>query len=166
MSIGEADGQFENYAAELNNLAGAYAVSPELQDLWSNPAYSREQRLAGARRIAEHFRVHNATGNLMMLLVERSRGGQIAEIARAFGELVDEKLGRVRATVTSAHPLSDDQIVRLQQALGGKTGGHVTIATRVDPSIIGGVVAQVGSIVHDASVRTQLERLRAELRSH
>ena len=69
----------------------------------------------------------------------------------------------VRAEVTTAAPLPADRAVDIQQSLAGLTGRTVTMETRVDPGIIGGVVARVGSTVYDASVTRQLERMKERL---
>ena len=166
MSLGTEDGQFAAYGEQLGRAAEAYAVSEDLRDLWSNPAHDRAQRMAGVEALVKHLDLWPAVANVMRLLIERGRGNQIGDISRAYAELLDEKLGRVRATVTSARPLTEEQQARLQQVLGARTGRQVTIETRIEPAIIGGVVAQVGSIVYDDSVRTRLERMREELRSH
>jgi len=166
MSLGTEDGQFMPYGEQLSRVAAAYAASADLRDLWSNPAYGREQRMAGCEALVRHLQLWPAVANVLRLLVERGRGEQLAEIDRAYGELLDERLGRVRATVTSARPLSDEQAAALQQTLAERTGRQVSIERHVDPALIAGVVAQVGSTVYDASVRTQLERMREELRTH
>jgi F-type H+-transporting ATPase subunit delta len=69
----------------------------------------------------------------------------------------------VRAEVVSAMPLPEAQAKQLQDKLARLTGRQVTMTTRVDPSIIGGVVARVGSTVYDGSVVTQLQRMRDRL---
>jgi len=85
--------------------------------------------------------------------------------ARAHRALVDEHAGRVRATVTSARPLDPMLETRLKTALERSSGKTVIFEKREDPSIMGGLVTQLGDTVYDGSVRTQLQQLREELLS-
>ncbi len=92
------------------------------------------------------------------------RTGKIAEVLRAFGELADRELGRLRAKVTSAVALEDGAVEALSQRLSELTRQTVLLEQSVEPALLGGVVAQVGSVVYDGSVRTQLEDLRRSLK--
>jgi F-type H+-transporting ATPase subunit delta len=78
--------------------------------------------------------------------------------------MLDEQVGRVRATVTSAVPLDDAQLQRLRDTLSSATRKSIVLESKTDPSLVGGVVAQVGARQYDGSIRTQLERLREELK--
>jgi F-type H+-transporting ATPase subunit delta len=69
----------------------------------------------------------------------------------------------VRAEVTTAQPIDESRLQGIQRSLASVTGRTVTVSTKVDPAIIGGVVARVGSTVYDASVTRQLERMRQRL---
>ena len=77
--------------------------------------------------------------------------------------MADAHLGRVRARVTSAEPLGPAVLDRVRRALEQRTGKQVVVETAVDPDLIGGVVARVGDLILDGSVRTQLADLRAKL---
>lgn len=98
--------------------------------------------------------------NLMRLLVASGRTGRIAEIVDQFEVLADDAAGRVRATVTTAIPLSDGDRDSLRRDLSTQLGKDVRLASRVDPSILGGLILQVGDRLTDASVASRLEQLR------
>jgi F-type H+-transporting ATPase subunit delta len=100
---------------------------------------------------------------LLSLLGERDRVSFIGEIAAAFAARVRHSAHVVEAEFVSAVPLDDRRRTTLATALGKATGGTVTVTTRVDPSIIGGVIANVGNLVFDGSVRTQLDRFKQTL---
>ena len=100
---------------------------------------------------------------LIGLLGERDRLTMVAEVADAFAERVMQAKRIVPAEVVTAVPLADDSRAALVAALGRAAGAQVTITERVDPSIVGGVVAKVGSVVFDGSVTTQLARMRQKL---
>jgi F-type H+-transporting ATPase subunit delta len=100
---------------------------------------------------------------LALLLLERRRIMLLPAIARAYRDIADAHTGRLRARVTSAEPLTATAVERVRRALEERTGKKVIVETAVDASLIGGVVAQVGDLVLDGSVRTQLADLRTKL---
>jgi F-type H+-transporting ATPase subunit delta len=99
----------------------------------------------------------------VLLLLERRRIVLLPSIARAYRDMADAHLGRVRAQITSAEPLAAAALDRVRRSLEQRTGKQVIVETAVDPDLIGGLVARVGDLVLDGSVRTQLSDLRAKL---
>lgn len=164
-ALGVEDGQYETYASQLERVAEAFAASEELRDLWLNPAYSREQRLAALAAVEKPLNLGPLVVSTLRLLVERQRVGQLEAIVRAYRELADERSGRIRAQVISARELPGDVVSQVSGALSKATGREISLETLVDPSLLGGLVAQVGSTVLDGSLRTQLVRLGEELRT-
>ena len=100
---------------------------------------------------------------LAVMLAERDRLGLLGQLQTVYAErlLADKKI--VPAEVVTASPLSDENRAALTRALGAATGSEVRLTERVDPAIVGGVIARVGSLVFDGSVTRQLERLRQKL---
>lgn len=99
------------------------------------------------------------------LVLERGRMDGLLDITRAYQRMADEAAGRVQARITSAQPLPPDALANIKGALQRATGKQVVVSTSVDPELIGGVVAKIGSYVVDGSVRSTLKQLRASLRS-
>ena len=102
---------------------------------------------------------------LLRLLADRDRLMLLADIGAAFAERMMDARRLVAAEVVTAAPLGEARTAVLAEALGQATGRTVTLTERVDPSIIGGVIAKVGSVVFDGSVTRQIERMRERLRS-
>jgi len=100
---------------------------------------------------------------LLLLLADRDRLALVPDVAGAFAEKVQQTSRVLPAEVTTAVPLGDARRTELAQAIGKAAGYQVTITERVDPSIIGGIIARVGSVVFDGSVTRQLERMRQRL---
>jgi len=94
------------------------------------------------------------------LLIERNRIDLIDEIAQVYQNLLDKKLGIVRARVTSAFPLDSNQQREVAAKLQAATGKVVRMELSTNPSLIGGVVAEVGSTIYDGSIRQQLRSFR------
>lgn len=105
------------------------------------------------------------TGKFLHLVLTRGRIDGAPDIARAYRRMADDAAGRVNAQITSAAPLSPDALAKIKAALQQATGKQVVATTTVDPTLIGGVVAQVGSYLIDGSVRTALAQMRQALRA-
>jgi F-type H+-transporting ATPase subunit delta len=102
-------------------------------------------------------------GKFLHYVIDRGRMEGVLEIARAYRRMADEAAGRIDAQITSAAPLPPDVLAKIKQALERATGKQVIATTAVDPELIGGVVAKVGSTVVDGSVRAALAQLKAGL---
>ncbi len=163
-SLAVEKGRIEPWSDSLLALGQAIEGSAELRDVLQNPAYPRETRAAVMARLTEPFRLDAEPAALLQLLGERNRLGGLTAIVAAFRELADVELGRVRARVTSAVPLDDAAVNAIAEKLSAATQKKVLVERAVDPAILGGVVAQVGSVVYDGSIRTQLEDLRSTLK--
>jgi F-type H+-transporting ATPase subunit delta len=163
-ALAEEQGRIEQWSESLQSLRGALASSPELRNALGSPAYTRDQQRGVVTSLAAALGLPEEVRNLLLLLADRNRLTYAAGVADRFRDLADERLGRVRAKVTSAVPLSAGEAGRIAEKLAGITKGQVILETAVDPSLLGGVVAQVGSLVYDGSVRAQLEELRRAMR--
>jgi len=149
----------ERTSEELARLTGTL-TSPELRAVVISPALPASSRRTIVERIVERCAVAPPVGNLVRLLADRDRLSILPDVARAFGALLDGELGRVRVHVRSATSLDDEQMGELQ-ALAEKlaASSSVVLTTEVDPTLVGGVVLNVGGKVYDGSVKTQLTRL-------
>jgi F-type H+-transporting ATPase subunit delta len=145
---------------QLENITQYFDGQPELFATMSSPALAASQRLALIEAV-----IANAPGilpvmaNVMRLLNSRNRFSSLPFIARQFRDMVDSRMGRVRGSVTSAAKLGDTQVAALKKQLEALTQRSVVLDTKVDPTLIGGVIAQVGSHMYDGSLRSQLAEL-------
>jgi F-type H+-transporting ATPase subunit delta len=157
-------GKVDAWAGTLVSLRAASDASPELRDLLENPVYTREQRQALAARLGASLGLDAELRSLLALLADRNRLAYLGGISDVFGRLADQKMGRVRARVTSAVPLTEAEASALAGKMAAATGATVLVERTVDPSLLGGVVAEVESLVYDGSLRSQLETLRQVLK--
>ncbi|HSP77388.1 MAG TPA: ATP synthase F1 subunit delta [Myxococcaceae bacterium] len=165
LDVATEAGRADAVSEQLNTFAGALAQNRDLADVLFNPAYTREQRTRVIEALLQAFSpVEPALANTLRLLVDRNRLGYLPDISRLFRDMADAQAGRVRGQVTSATPLSPDALKQLTAQLQVLTQRNVVLETRVDPSVLGGVAAQVGSTLYDGTLRTQLEQLRRELK--
>jgi F-type H+-transporting ATPase subunit delta len=104
-----------------------------------------------------------SVGKLLLMLAERDRLTLLTGVLEAFRAKLRDQQRVLEAEVTTAFPLEPEQHAALQQRLGAATARQVTLTTKVDPAIIGGVVARIGSTVYDGSLATQLTKLKGRL---
>jgi F-type H+-transporting ATPase subunit delta len=157
-------GRIEEWLKGLDALKAAVDSSAELKDVLANPVYEKDQRRAIAGKLAKALALDDEPANLLYLLGDRNRLGCLAAIVDHFRDQADQKLGRVRAKVTSAVALDEATARGLAQKLAEASKAEVIVERQVDPDLLGGVVAQVGRFVYDGSVRAQLEELRRTLK--
>ena len=157
-------GKVEAWYTSLSSLKQAIDASEELRDVLVSPIYTRDQRRAIGVKLAAELKLDPEPANFVYLLGDRNRLGHLDAIIEVFGALADEKLGRLRASVTSAAPLEAGLAQAIADKLTHATHAHVILERAVDPDLIGGVVARVGNLTYDGSIRTQLEDLRKTLK--
>lgn len=149
---------------QLRDIEAAVNSSSQLRGILQNPAISRPRKRAVIGRIAEATGIAPQIKNFLFVAADRGRIGQLSEIREAFETLLDQRLGFQRAEVTSAQALDASQRERLEAQLKRISGGKsIRPFYAVDPALVGGVIARVGSTVYDGSVRGQLETLRRKL---
>jgi F-type H+-transporting ATPase subunit delta len=158
------DADIDRAQRELDAIRAAITGHDQLRKVLDTPAVPMPTKRAILEAILSALGdVSPQIGRLVSLLAERDRLAMVPEIADAFGERVMQAKRIVPAEVVTAVPLADQSRAALVAALGRAAGAEVRITERVDPSIVGGVVAKVGSVVFDGSVTTQLARMRQKL---
>jgi F-type H+-transporting ATPase subunit delta len=161
--IGVDAGKFEALGDELGELASLWNESDELRQTLENPVFQPSEKRKVLESILPRVAPTPEVQRFVLLLLDRRRIVLLPAIARAYRDLTDAHVGRVRAEVISAQELVPATLDRIRRSLEQRTGKKVIIHSTVDPELIGGVVARVGDLVLDGSVRTQLADLRAKL---
>lgn len=135
---------------------------PTAQAVLANPSIPHDVRMGAVEKL--DLPGIDAQGmNLMRMLVGSGRANRLGEIADRFESLADEAAGRVKATVTTAIPLSEADRESLRKDLSGRLGKDVRLDSKVDPAILGGLLLQVGDRLTDASVAARLDQLRRQV---
>jgi F-type H+-transporting ATPase subunit delta len=161
--IGVDMGTYEAFGQELSDLAALFQGSTELRQTMVNPVFKPSEKRAILEKILPRVAPSPIVQRFALLLLERGRIVLLTSLARAYRELADAHAGRVRAVVTSAAPLAPADLERVRKSLERRTKKTVMLEAEVDPNLIGGLVARVGDLVLDGSVRTQLDTLREKL---
>ena len=163
VQIGEATKHIEKTGNDLRSIANAMKTSSELVDVLSNPAVRRADRRKVLDALGSKIGVLPTTKNFVNLLLDHERLGSLPAISREVDAMIEAKAGKITAEVTSAIELTAAQLTQITKTLEKLSGKKVVIETKKDPALLGGVVAKLGDVVYDGSVRTQLRALRDEL---
>ena len=153
----------EDAVVQLRSIDELLSGSEQLQRAFLSPAVSKPRKTSIAKRLAQQLRVHRKVQNFLLVLLAHRRTHELAAIRRSFEEVVDERLGWLPAVITSAKELTPRQREQIERALGTKLGKFIRAHYQVDPTVIGGVRAQVASREYDATIRGQLEGMRRRL---
>jgi F-type H+-transporting ATPase subunit delta len=154
--IGQEDGHYERYGSELRSFQELLGLSAELQAVMENPIYDKDQKKALFQALNARHTLSPMVTHFVLLLIEKRRLGYFEEIVACYDRLADEVAGRVRAQVTSVTPLRASVLQAIQGKLEAMTAKRVILSVREDPSLIGGVITQIGDVIYDGSIRTQL----------
>jgi F-type H+-transporting ATPase subunit delta len=156
-------GNLSEIESQLASFAELFTVHPTLAKVLLNPAVPAPRKRAAVAELTKGAGLSPVLEKLLILLAERDRLVLLPDLVAAYRDRVAEHQKVVRANVTTAAPLTAARIDQIQRSLSQATGRAVTLTTHVDPALIGGLVARIGGTVYDASVTTQLEKMRQRL---
>jgi F-type H+-transporting ATPase subunit delta len=160
--VASAKGNAESAGQDLGLIANALQEHPQLMQILAHPSIPQTEK---KQQLTTLFsgRVSDIVLNLVQLLVDRRRQDDIATIHTEYVRLADAAAGRVKATLETAVPLSEEELTALKNQLG-KNGQQVELTTKVNPALIGGARVRLGDRVFEYSVANQLDRFRQSLK--
>lgn len=155
----------DQVAQDLVTLRGLVAESHELARLLASPVISRELKTKALLAVLDAAGISGLTRNFVGTVAANGRARDLVAMAAAFLAELARRRGETSATVTSAVPLSPEQLQQLGETLRSVLGGaKVSIDARVEPDILGGLVVKVGSRLFDSSIRSKLQRLQLAMK--
>jgi F-type H+-transporting ATPase subunit delta len=137
--------------------------SKQLQLALLSPAVSKTRKEAVISKLAQEMNLHRVVRNFLLVVVSHRRVADLKAVRESFEEVVDERLGWVRAEIASAHDVAPAEREEIERALGQRLGKFIRATYVVDSALIGGVRARVASKEYDATVRGKLDSLRQRL---
>ena len=153
----------EQVERELTQFADLFTQYPLLEKVMINPAVPVPRKRAAVADLLTRAKFSPIVSKLLTLLADRDRLVLVPELLAAYSERLLDYRNVVRAEVTTAAPIDEKRTQAIQHGLANLTGRTVKLSTKVDPAIIGGMVARIGSTVYDASVTRQLEKMKERL---
>ncbi len=164
-SLSQEQNATDAVAGDLQKFTAMLDESADLRRFVASPVFSAEEQLKAMAAILNGAGIGGLTANFVKLVASKRRLFVLSDMIRAFNALNDKAKGVTRAQVTVAEPLSPDHTNALEEALRQVSGGStVKVNVNVDPSIIGGIVVQLGSRMVDASLKTKLNSLRTRMK--
>ncbi len=149
---------------ELADFQAVIEASPELKRLVGSPVFSAADQIAAIEGICAKAEIGGTTVNFLKLVAKNRRLAAISGIIKTYATLLATSKGEVQAEVASAEKLSDKHIKDIKAALKASIGRDVQLSTRVDSSILGGLIVKVGSRMLDNSLKTKLQNLKIAMK--
>ena len=162
--LAEEGKQIETVEASLAKLKGALAESADLRTLTTSPLIQRDEAVRAIEAVAQAMQLDPLTTKFLGTLAENRRLANLPAVIRSFDTIVAQYRGETHAEVASAHPLTEDQIAALKAKLKSLAGRDVNVDSKVDPSLLGGLVVRMGSRMIDGSLRTKLNSLASAMK--
>jgi F-type H+-transporting ATPase subunit delta len=151
--------------ADLGRFEAMIAESDDLRSFVRSPVLSAEDQMRALAALLPRAGIEGITANFVLLVARNRRLFVVPDMIRVFRALAARARGEVNAEVVSAQPLSEAHLGALEARLRAMAGKTVVIATRVDPSLLGGLVVKIGSRMIDTSLKTKLASLGAVLKA-
>lgn len=157
------EGRETRVQEDLDSFGAALEASPELVETLMSPAVPFAPKRRIVEELAGRLSLVEITVNFILVLLEYGRIEEYGEYVEAFRDAMDQRAGVVRGVVTSARGLDSKVRSRLEEALSEISRARVRLSYEEDESLIGGLRVQVGSVIYDGSIRTQLEEVRRRI---
>ena len=148
---------------QLEAFVALFRQHPALEQVLLNPAVPVPRKRAAVSALTTRLGTTSILAKLLVLLAERDRLILLPDILSTYRDKLLDHQQIVRAEVTTAAPLTEARAQEIERRLAQVSGKRVSLATRVDSAILGGVIARIGSTVYDGSVTRQLEKIRSRL---
>ncbi|MFQ5839178.1 MAG: ATP synthase F1 subunit delta [Candidatus Methylomirabilales bacterium] len=156
-------GSLERTGEELGRITEVLQVGGDAAAFLQNPRIPLQEKTTALEVIARRQRWSALIRRFLRMLLERRRIRLLSEVVEFYRQAMDERLGRVRARVTTATGLKPRQVAGLRASLETRLERTVLLEEGIDPAILGGLVVQVGGTIYDGSIRSQLKRLQTYL---
>jgi F-type H+-transporting ATPase subunit delta len=162
-AVGEKDGKYREYYKELDVILGYFKEERKLGNALMLPITEMSKRKELLGDVMRAFGASLPLANTFSMLLENNRMGYLPLIKDVYGELIDDKEGRVRGTLLSAYPLDDSTKLRIEEVLKKKLHKEVVLSTVEDKSLMGGVKVVIKGTILDGSAKRQLELLKENI---
>jgi F-type H+-transporting ATPase subunit delta len=163
-AVGKEENALDDYLEALKEMDELYTSHPEVCDALTNPLYPLDVRAKVMKDLVKAMQLSQVMSNFFNLLVQKKRAEIIPDVSEIFQDMALEDQNICQGTLTSAMEINDELKQKVQATLEKITGKQVQLSAQVDPSIIGGIIAKVGDLVLDGSIKTQLLGIKESIK--
>jgi F-type H+-transporting ATPase subunit delta len=163
VNLAENEKDLDNTGKHLTAISEIYKENSELRQVLSDTKVSSGVKLGILKEVIKKIKASKLVDTFSRYLLAKRRIDFLPDIERAFNLLLQEKLGRIEAKVTTASELPKETLKKLVDAISDYTGKEVEVNVTIDTSIIGGIVTRIGSTVIDGSIQTHLNQIRQSI---
>lgn len=164
--LAQEEKSVEAVERDFTTLRTLVERNSDLARLVKAPVFSREDQARAMKSVLERMDAAKLTTQFVLTLTSKGRLFALSDVIRSFDRLLAGLRGEIRAQVVSARALSDAETVELKAILKSKLGRDPRLETKVDPTLLGGLVVKVGSRMIDSSLRTKLNGIRVAMRGN
>lgn len=161
--LAEEAGKISEVGSDLQELSTVIRTDETLRTALLSPLLTRSARSQVMTALVETAAPQPLVARFLAVLLDARKLPCLPDIVAEYQRLSDERSGRVHGEAVTAMPLADKDVAALAKALSSALDKEVHLDARQDPAVLGGVVAQVGNLVFDGSLRTQLQRMKDNL---
>jgi F-type H+-transporting ATPase subunit delta len=148
--------------ADLAAFVEAVESQSALQKLFASPVFTPENKQAVIKDLSAKIGMQATTQRFVEYLAEAGRIRYVKDVYDAFQEILAERTNRAMAKLTTAAAINAADLAEIKKKLEALTGKQVDVDAKVDPSLIGGAKAQIGSTIYDGSIKNQLSKMRGQ----
>ena len=162
--LGQEEGLEQKFLEDMQNMALIVDESSEFRSIMESPLYDITLKRRILKDVVSKVGISEYAANFMNILLDKDRFVFLRDIRDTYKLILDEASGRVLAQITSAKELDDKQLKDIAKTLSEVVKKEVDVSVTIDPSLIGGVVAEIEGMIYDGSVKTQISRLKQSLK--
>lgn len=156
-------GELQKVTQDIENFFKLMDADRTLRQVLLNSVYRSDERMQIISDISPVYGFSDITKNFLSLTLELDRFSELLSTKHQMLDRLKRAAGRIQADVTTPSELSQQEYERIKEAIANKTGREVELRTKVDPSILGGMIAKIDNNLFDSSIRTRLERMKSVL---
>jgi F-type H+-transporting ATPase subunit delta len=162
--LGQEEGKEKSFLGELKSIVQIVDESAELKSILESPLYDITLKKRILKEVAAKMTLSLYILNFTNILLDKDRFFVLSEILDAYNQILDEVSGRVRARIMCASCLDENQLKLVAQTLSKVVKKEVDVDVLVEPSLIGGMIAEVEGMIYDGSIKTQISKLKQSLK--
>ena len=162
-NVGEKNGKYKEYQTEIEGILSVFDKEERLKRAIVLPLVEVEKRKEVLSDVMRSLQISSPLASMFTMLLEKNRMGYLNLIRDVYNDLVDEKEGKLKGTLWTAFPISDEAKVQIEKELGSRLEKQIILSVKEDKSLIGGVKVFIKGTIIDGSVKRQLHTLQENI---